>query len=110
MCHWVGKDYKAPEFYNPVGGDEVSPLQGRALILGRALRALCKAGPYGAVERAVTPRMLARYVPGPGAALRYRAGPRAIPRPGQTCSIRGHRLCHSGASAARALLPTCVSV
>ena len=23
MCHWVGKEYKAPEYYNPVDGDEV---------------------------------------------------------------------------------------
>ena len=23
VCHWVGGDYKAPEFYSPVGGDEV---------------------------------------------------------------------------------------
>jgi extradiol dioxygenase family protein len=47
VCHWVGKDYKAPEFYNPVGGDEVSPPLGRVLSDGEA-------------ERAMTPRMLAR--------------------------------------------------
>mmetsp|Transcript_5114 Transcript_5114/g.6768 ORF Transcript_5114/g.6768 Transcript_5114/m.6768 type:complete len:183 (-) Transcript_5114:407-955(-) len=23
VCHWVGSDYKCPDFYNPVDGDEV---------------------------------------------------------------------------------------
>ena len=33
MCHFVGERYKAPEFYNPVGGDEV--------VILALLRALC---------------------------------------------------------------------
>lgn len=23
VCHWVGEDYRCPDFYNPVDGDEV---------------------------------------------------------------------------------------
>jgi len=25
VCHWVGDDYKAPEYFNPMDGDEVRP-------------------------------------------------------------------------------------
>eukprot|EP00961_Rhodomonas_salina_P239265 3232274-Rhodomonas_salina.1 len=35
VCHWVGKDYRAPEYYNPVDGDEVP---GKLAMSGREIR------------------------------------------------------------------------
>jgi uncharacterized protein len=34
VCHWVGNDYRCPDFYNPVDGDEVPvPHMGLALTV-----------------------------------------------------------------------------
>jgi extradiol dioxygenase family protein len=35
VCHWVGNDYKAPEYYNPVGGDDV-PVPHFGIVLDKA--------------------------------------------------------------------------
>jgi len=32
VCHWVGEDYRCPDFYNPVDGDEV-PVPHFGLVL-----------------------------------------------------------------------------
>ena len=52
VCHWVGGDYKAPEFYSPVGGDEVC-LRGCSTNLCACSRALLVrfAGPRFSIWR-----------------------------------------------------------
>mmetsp|Transcript_30648 Transcript_30648/g.98637 ORF Transcript_30648/g.98637 Transcript_30648/m.98637 type:complete len:169 (-) Transcript_30648:168-674(-) len=64
VCHFVGKDYKAPEFFNPVGGDEV-PVPHFGLVLEKeAFHSLAERLDKAGVQFVIRPQLRFQGQPG----------------------------------------------
>jgi extradiol dioxygenase family protein len=64
VCHWVGNDYRCPDFYNPVDGDEVPvPHFGLALTLNQ-FSSLSKRLEAGGIEWIIPPTLRFEGAPG----------------------------------------------
>lgn len=64
VCHWVGEDYRCPDFFNPVDGDEVPvPHYGLALSLDQFHTLTARLEAHG-VEFIIPPTLRFKGMPG----------------------------------------------